>query len=158
MDPEEPRWLDDQEREAWLTLAGLLLRLPGALDAQLQRDAGVTHFDYLCLAMLSEADGRVLRTSELAAITNASLSRLSHVVSKLERRGWVERLPCPGDGRTTMVQLTEQGWAKVERTAPGHVEHVRSLVVDPLTPQQLRQLKAAGQRILQRLTDEERSA
>jgi DNA-binding MarR family transcriptional regulator len=126
------RWLDDDELRAWLRLAGVMLKLAPALDSQLQRDADMTHFDYLCLAMLSESDDRTLRMSELAARANASLSRLSHVVKKLEQRAWVERFPCPDSRRVTMVRLTDEGWKVLVAAAPGHVETVRSLVFDDL--------------------------
>jgi len=126
------RWLDEDERRAWLRLAGVMLKLAPALDSQLQRDSDMTHFDYLCLAMLSEADERTLRMSELAGQVNASLSRLSHVVKKLEQRGWVERFPCPDSRRVTMVRLTAKGWEVLVEAAPGHVETVRSLVFDGL--------------------------
>ena len=104
------RWLDEDEQRAWLRLAGVMLKLSPALDSQLQRDSDLTHFDYLCLAMLSETEDRTLRMSELAARTNASLSRLSHVVSKLEKRGWVSRAPSPDSRRVTLVSLTADGW------------------------------------------------
>ncbi len=80
---EEPHWLDPTERAAWLALVGVLFRLPAALDAQMQRDAKLSHFEYLALAMLSETPGRTLRMSQLAVLTNGSLSRLSHVVARL---------------------------------------------------------------------------
>lgn len=135
------RWLNEQEREAWLKVAGLMLKLAPALDSQLQRDSHLTHFDYLCLAMLSEADERSLRMSELAAQVNSSLSRLSHVIKKLEARGWVERKPCPDSRRVTLVDLTEQGWQVVVAAAPGHVEAVRELVFDGLSQEQVAQLE-----------------
>src|SRR5690349_23498513 len=97
------RWLTAEERRAWLQLAGVMLKLAPSLDSQLQRDSDLTHFDYLCLAMLSEEDDRTLRMSGLAARVNASLSRLSHVVSKLEGRGLVRRSPCPDSRRVTLV-------------------------------------------------------
>ena len=126
------RWLDDDELRAWLNLAGVFLKLPPTLDSQLQRDSALTHFDYLCLAMLSEAPDRTLRMSELAGKVNASLSRLSHVVTKLEGRGWICREPCPGNRRVTMARLTEQGWGVLVEAAPGHVEMVRHLVFEGL--------------------------
>ncbi|MFI5954607.1 MarR family winged helix-turn-helix transcriptional regulator [Cryptosporangium sp. NPDC051539] len=132
-------WLDADQQHSWLRLAGLMIKLPTALDAQLQRDAGLSHFDYMVLSRLSEAPNRVLRMSQLAELANGSLSRLSHVVKRLEQRGWVERRPCPEDGRATNAVLTDSGWDKVVQTAPGHVATVRSLVVDPLTPEQLAQ-------------------
>ncbi|WP_218617286.1 MarR family winged helix-turn-helix transcriptional regulator [Cryptosporangium aurantiacum] len=134
-----PLWLDPDQQRTWLRLAGLLIKLPAALDAQLQREAGLSHFDYMVLSRLSEAPNRTLRMSQLAELANGSLSRLSHVVKRLEQRGWVRRQPCPEDGRATNAVLTEDGWDKVVQTAPGHVATVRSLVVDPLDPAQLAQ-------------------
>ncbi|GAB3241898.1 MarR family winged helix-turn-helix transcriptional regulator [Kineosporia babensis] len=143
----EPRWLNDEERQAWMAMAGIVFALPAALDAQLQRDAGITHFEYTVLAALSEAPDRRLRMSYLAQLANGSLSRLSHVVKRLERQGWVERTPDPQDGRFTVAQLTEAGWDKIVATAPGHVEAVRELVLDPLTRAQVKQLREIGLRI-----------
>jgi DNA-binding MarR family transcriptional regulator len=151
MSDTEPRWLSAEERAGWLALVGVLVRLPAALDAQLQRDAGLNHFEYTVLVALSEADGRVLRMSDLAVFTGGSLSRLSHVVTRMERRGWVRREPCPTDGRFTNAVLTDAGWDKMVATAPGHVEHVRRLVVDALTPDQTRHLRDIGGLILTRI-------
>src|ERR1700685_2832080 len=142
-------WLTDEQQAAWRPFVALLLRLPAALDAQLQRDASITNFDYLVLSGLSESPGRTLRMSELAAIANSSLSRLSHVVSRLEARGWVRREPCPGDGRFINAVLTEPGWQKVVETAPGHVAAVRRLLIDTLSPEELRSLGQTSARILQ---------
>jgi DNA-binding MarR family transcriptional regulator len=144
----EPRWLDDGEKETWLALVSVLIRLPAALDAQLLRDAGVSHFEYQVLAGLSMAPERTLRMSELAAFAEGSLSRLSQVVGRLERRGWVRRTPDPCDGRYTLAILTDEGWDKVVETAPGHVEAVREYVFDPLTKAQQRQLREIGRRIV----------
>jgi DNA-binding MarR family transcriptional regulator len=145
--PQEPRWLDAEERQVWLALASVLVRLPAALDAQLRRDAGISHFEYQLLALLSEAPGRTLRMSALATLAEGSLPRLSQAVARLEQRGWVRRTPDPGDGRYTLAILTDQGWAKVTEAAPGHVEEVRRLVFDPLTKAQSRQLREIGRRI-----------
>jgi len=141
-------WLSDEQQAAWRPLVALLLRLPAALDAELQRDAGINHFDYLVLAGLSEAPGRTLRMSELAAMANSSLSRLSHVVTRLEGKGWVRREPCPGDGRFINAVLTEDGWQKVLATAPGHVAAVRELLLDTLTPEEFAQLGAISAKVL----------
>jgi DNA-binding MarR family transcriptional regulator len=121
------------------------------LDGQLRRDAGLSNFEYFVLAMLSESPDRVLRMTELAARTNATLPRLSHVVSRLEERGLIERTPCAGDRRATNARLTEAGWAKVQETAPGHVAHVRRQVIDALTPEQVAQLGVIAEAILRRL-------
>jgi DNA-binding MarR family transcriptional regulator len=141
-------WLTDEQQAAWRPFIALLLRLPAALDAQLQRDAGITNFDYLVLSGLSESPGRTLRMSELAAIANSSLSRLSHVVSRLEARGWVRREPCPGDGRFINAVLTDDGWQKVLATAPGHVAAVRELLLAPLTEEEFKQLGAISAKVL----------
>jgi DNA-binding MarR family transcriptional regulator len=147
----EPRWLTGGELAGWRALAGVLVRLPAALDAQLQRDAGLSHFEYTVLVGLSEADGRTMRMSELAAFTGGTLSRLSHVVKRMEERGWVRREPCPTDGRFTNAILTDAGWDKMVATAPGHVEHVRTLVIDALTPDQAHHLREIGDSILGRI-------
>jgi DNA-binding MarR family transcriptional regulator len=147
----EPRWLTGGELAGWRALAGVLVRLPAALDAQLQRDAGLSHFEYTVLVGLSEADGRTMRMSDLAGFTAGTLSRLSHVVKRMEERGWVRREPCPTDGRFTNAILTDAGWDKMAATAPGHVEHVRKLVIDALTPDQAAQLRDIGERILDRM-------
>ena len=146
--PGEPRWLDDDEQQAWITLASLMLRLGPALDAQLRRDAGISHFEYGVMAALSEAPGRTLRMSVLASVADGSLSRLSQVVARLEKKGWVRRTPDPADGRYTLATLTDSGYEKVVATAPGHVAEVRRLALDPLTKAQTRQLTSIGQRIL----------
>jgi DNA-binding MarR family transcriptional regulator len=144
----EPRWLDDDERAAWLRLVAVAELLPAALDAQLRRDSGLTHFEYFVLAMLSEAPERTLRMTALAQRTNATLPRLSHVVRRLEDRGLVERFPCPEDGRATNARLTDQGWDTIVGAAPGHVDAVRRLVLDPLSTRQVAQLRNIGDALL----------
>jgi DNA-binding MarR family transcriptional regulator len=147
----EPRWLDDSERAAWLRLAAVLELLPAALDAQLRNQAGLTHFEYFVLAMLSEAPERTLRMTALAQLTNATLPRLSHVARRLEARGLMERFPCPEDGRATNACLTDAGWDAVVAAAPGHLATVRHHVVDALTPEQLAQLRDIAGELLTRL-------
>lgn len=147
----DPEWLDDAEREAWLRLVAVVELLPGVLDAQLRSSAGLTHFDYYVLAMLSESPRRTLRMTALAMRTNATLPRLSHVVRRLEERGLVERFPCPEDGRATNARLTEAGWDAVVAAAPGHVATVRHHVLDPLSREQLAQLREIGDALLARL-------
>lgn len=145
------RWLTEDELDAWLKLAGVMLKLAPALDSQLQRDSDLTHFDYLCLAMLSESDDRTRTMSELASKTNASLSRLSHVITKLERRGWVSRCPSPASRRVTMVRLTDDGWDVLVKAAPGHVETVRGLVFDGLSTDDVAALEKLCGHIVERI-------
>src|SRR2546430_5410983 len=87
MNASDPRWLTAQEQDGWRSLAAVLFTLPTALDTALQREARITHFEYVVLATLAEAPRRTRRMSDLATLTSGSLSRLSHVVKRLERRG-----------------------------------------------------------------------
>lgn len=144
----EPRWLDSEERAAWLSLVSLLNKLPAALDAQLQRDSGFSLFEYNVLAGLSEAPERALRMSVLAAYADGSLPRLSQVIARLERRGLVRRTPDPNDGRYTLAVLTDAGWDAVVAAAPRHVKTVRNLVLDPLDRSKTRQLHDICLRVL----------
>nr|WP_156608954.1 MarR family transcriptional regulator [Auraticoccus cholistanensis] len=150
--------MDEEERTAWLRLGGVLELLPAALDSQLRQDAGLTHFEYLVLAMLSEAPGRTLRMTALATRTNATLPRLSHVVRRLQERGLVDRLPCPEDARATNARLSEHGWSTLVASAPGHVDAVRRYVLDALTPEQVGQLAEIAGAVLQQLDPEGRFA
>ena len=143
------RWLTDEELSSWLPLIGVVLRLGAALDTQLQRDSDLTHFDYLCLAMLSEHEDHTTSMSELAGRTNSSLSRLSHVISKLEKRGSVARGPSPDSRRVTLVSLTEEGWAQLVEAAPGHVETVRSLVFEGLSREDVAALERIAGHIVE---------
>jgi DNA-binding MarR family transcriptional regulator len=152
----EPRWLDADERVAWLSLMSVLIKLPAALDAQLQRDAGLSHFEYNVLAGLSEAPGGSLRMSVLAMLADGSLPRLSQVIARLERRGLVRRCPDPDDGRYTLATLTDAGRAVVTAAAPGHVKTVRSLVFDPLAKGRARQLRDICLRILSAIDPSDR--
>lgn len=136
----QPRWLDDRQQHAWRRLAAVILKLPSELETQLHRDAGLSHFEYWVLALLSEAPDRSLRLSQLADQANASLSRLSHGISRLEKRGWVTRQPWPHDGRATLAVLTEPGVAQVADAAPGHVDTVQRLVFDSLTDDDIDEL------------------
>jgi DNA-binding MarR family transcriptional regulator len=142
-----PHWLTPAEDDAWKAMAAILLLLPGALDGQLQRAAGLNLFDYIVLSALSVAPERTLRMGELAELANGSLSRLSNVVKRLQDRGWVRREPDPDDGRYTNAILTAAGWELVVAAAPGHVAAVRRFVLDPLTPGQVGALAAIGEQI-----------
>lgn len=145
---EETPWLDERQLRAWKQFVAVVERLPGVLDSQLQRDAGLSHFEHYVLAILSEAPGKTLRMTRLAESTNATPPRLSHVVSRLEHRGYVDRTPCPEDRRATNAVLTDAGWRKVVDTAPGHVRTVHDAVIAKLTPEQLDQLGEISAAIL----------
>jgi DNA-binding MarR family transcriptional regulator len=150
----EPRWLNADERRAWLALMSVNTLLPAALDSQLHSAGKLSLFDYHVLAMLSETESRFLPMSELAARTSASLSRLSHVVTKLQNRGWVERRPHPGDARVTTAHLTDAGMDTIVGLAPGHVESVRCLFLDALSKEDIADLARIGEKIVSRLDDD----
>jgi len=147
-------WLDDEQQRTWRAWLAVAELLPRVLDAQLQRDAGISHAAYVVLAMLSESPDRSRRMSDLARRVNQSQSRLSHTVARLEDRGWVRRERSPDDGRGNVAVLTDAGWEVVRSVAPGHAEAVRTAVFDPLEPAQQEGLGAALQRILDRLDPE----
>lgn len=149
------RWLDADERAAWLAMAALATRLPAALDRQLERDHGLSLFEYFVLAMLSEEEDRSLQMSDLAAMSSSSLSRLSHTAARLERRGLLSRARCPGRGRRTVATLTDQGHAVVVSAAPGHVEAVRAHLIDLLSDDDLRALRRIGDRVVAHLDSAE---
>ncbi|MFJ4657652.1 MarR family winged helix-turn-helix transcriptional regulator [Nocardia sp. NPDC088792] len=138
------------EQRAWRTLVALTTRLPAALDTQLQRESGITHFEYFVMTLLSEEPGHRLQLSELAQKANASLSRLSHVVSKLERLGWAQRVTVTGR-RGAQAVLTDAGFRKVTEAAPGYLETVRGLVFDGLDKEQTRQLLELGETLVTQL-------
>lgn len=149
------RWLTVEELDSWLAVVRLMTWLPWSIDRQLQRDSDLAMVEYQVLAMLSQSPERTLRMSSLAEVTNASLSRLSRVVKRLEDRNLVEREPDPTDGRFTYAILTEEGSHVLAKAAPGHVAHVRALVIDVLSPEQLRRLGRDAARIMSRIDTSE---
>jgi DNA-binding MarR family transcriptional regulator len=154
---EEPavKWLTSAQLDSWLAVVRLISWLPWSIDQQLRRDSNLLMVEYQVLAILSETPERTMRMSSLAALTNASLSRLSHLFKRLEGRGLVRREPDLTDGRFTNAILTEQGFQILAEAAPGHVAHVRSLVIDVLSAEQLRRLGQAADRILSRIDTSE---
>lgn len=150
----EPRWLNADERRAWLAILSINTLLPAALDSQLHTAGKVSLFDYNVMAMLSEAEGHFLPMSQLAARTSSSLSRLSHVVSKLEKRGWLERRPHPRDARVTTAHLSDVGMATLVDLAPGHVEAVRTKFLDALTDRDVNDLARISEKIVARLDED----
>lgn len=149
------RWLSAKEQRSWRAFLEAIRLLEEALDAQMQRDAGMPHAYYEILVRLSEAPGRRMRMAQLATGTQSSRSRMSHAIARLEERGWVMREACADDRRGQHAMLTDAGYAALEAAAPGHVDRVRSAIIDPLTPAQLRALEEASVRIAAALADEE---
>jgi DNA-binding MarR family transcriptional regulator len=144
-------WLTPDQLSSWLSVVRLMTRLPWAIDAQLQRDAGLSMIEYMTMAMLSTSPERTLRMSELAERTSSSLSRLSHLVKRLEARGYVKREADATDGRFTNAILLPAGMSKLEASAPAHVAFVRQVVIDNLSPERLRRLGQDADRITGRI-------
>lgn len=153
----EPRWLSEDERRLWISLVGISILLPGAVEAQLKRDAGLSFFEYHVLAMLSEAEERTRLMSDLALWANSSLSRLSHVVARLEKQGWVRREACATDGRATNAVLTDAGAEHLRTHAPAHLQEVRRIVFDQLDTADVPKLGGELERLFAGLQPERRA-
>lgn len=131
-----PRWLTEPEQDAWRDFLNTAKIVLAELERGTQQH-GLSGTDYGVLVCLSEAPQRRLRMSELSQATLLEKSRLSHQITRMERAGLVRRESCPGDRRGQFAVLTDEGWDTIARVAPHHVELVRSIFVDRLTPDQL---------------------
>jgi DNA-binding MarR family transcriptional regulator len=149
------QWLTAAEVDSWLSVVRMMTWLPWSIDQQLRRDSDLGMVEYQVLARLSNSAEWTLRMSALADLVNSSLSRLSHLVKRLEVRGLVRREPDPVDGRFTNAILTDEGFRVLAEAAPGHVAHVRSLVIDILSPEQLRRLGLTADRIMSHIDTSE---
>jgi len=138
--------LAHREWSAWLQLVTTFTLLPAALDSQLQREAGISHFEFVVLVALSRQPDRRLQLKDLAVLANGSLSRLSHVMSRLEARAWVRRMSGTR-GRATYAELTDKGYRKLMEAGPIHLREVRRLVFDVLTPDEVKALRQVTSRI-----------
>lgn len=149
----DAEWLTDDEQAAWRALTAVMTQLPTLMDRQLREDADLNGFEYYVLAMLSEAPERTIQLKTLAEMSNASASRLSHVVTRLEKRGWLTREPSPDDARASMAVLTDAGWEKIVSSAPGHVAEVRRLVFDSLTDRDVADLERVMSKVREHFGD-----
>ena len=134
-------------------MASVMHKVSWALECQLEHDSDLSFVEYHALARLSEERDRSLRMSDLAVLTNSSLSRLSHLVTRLEKWGLVRRERGRSDGRFTIATLTKAGYAKLVASAPAHVAAVRQLVIDEFNPAELDQLREYCERIVARVDD-----
>ena len=145
------RWLTEDEQRAWRGLLRMTAQLNARMNRQLQDDYGISLADYDVLVVLSEAPQGRQRVFELADGLAWEQSRVSHQLARMQRRGLVARQECPTDARGAFVVLTEAGRAAIERAAPAHVEMVRQLVFDGLSPEQLAALTEVTDGVLDRL-------
>ena len=130
-------WLSDEQQQVWRAYLRLTSQLNERIERDMQQAAKMPHAYYLILAMLSEAPERSLRMNQLADVMDASQSRVSHAVARLEEAGWVRRIPAPGDRRGQIAILTDAGFDRLVEVAPSHAETVRSIMFDPLSTEQL---------------------
>ncbi len=151
---DDTRWLDADEQRTWRSFLTASRLLWERLERQLQQEAGLPHAYYEILVRLSEAPDRTLRMSQLATTSLSSRSRLSHAVARMEEAGWVTRRPCPSDKRGQLAELTAEGMERLNEAAPGHVEEVRSLLFDQLSPAQQAALREISDVLVARLATE----
>lgn len=148
----EPRWLDAREAHLWQSYRDLYRELTGALEARLVSNSGLSRADYALLHPLSVSQCGVLRTRDLGRSIGWERSRLSHQVSRMEKRGLVVREECESDARGSMIRLTEAGRAAIEAAAPDHVEAVRAYLLDPLSREEQDTLTSLMDRVLEGLS------
>jgi DNA-binding MarR family transcriptional regulator len=144
----KPQWLDEREARLWRTWLRLNQELPSVLEEQITRDGGLSGADYAVLVPLSESPDGMLRARELGREILWDRSRLSHHVSRMERRGLVAREECAEDGRGAMVRITDAGRAAIEGAAPGHVAATRRYFFDLLSNEEVDMLTAVFDRVL----------
>ena len=152
-----PRWLDETEDRAWRGYRRMRTLLDARILHDLAGEAGLSGPDYDVLSHVSEAPGRRARLGELAERMAWSKSRLSHHLTRMERRGLVARQDCPSDGRGAFVVLTEAGFRVIQAAAPGHVASVRRHFIDLLSRDQLDVLTRITDTVVGHLAEEERS-
>ncbi len=141
-------WLTEKQQADWRAFLSVLALLPEQFSRDLHVSADLTFADYEIFVRLSERENRSIRMSELAELTLASRSRLTHQIDRLESQGFVERRPCDDDKRGSWAILTEKGWAKLVATAPSHVDSVRAHLVDVLSPEEFETLGNLSRKIL----------
>jgi DNA-binding MarR family transcriptional regulator len=151
MSTTEPAWLDEGEARAWRGYLRMRTLLHAQIVRDLAREAGLSGPDYDVLSNVSEAPGRRARLGDLAARMAWSRSRLSHHITRMERRGLVTREDCTSDGRGAFVVLTDAGWRAIRAAAPGHVASVRRHFIDLLSREQLDALAEISQTVVRRL-------
>lgn len=144
-------WLDETEMAAWRAFLSTSHLLERRIEEQLKAAAGLTHPQYEVLARLADAPGRQMRMTELARGVVVSKSALTYQIGQLEKAGLVERTTCPSDERGVLAVLTEAGVRCLEHVAPGHVEVVRTYLIDRMTRGELETMTAAMRKTEQAL-------
>ncbi|MEU5462568.1 MarR family winged helix-turn-helix transcriptional regulator [Streptomyces althioticus] len=145
-----PRWLTPEQQAAWDGFIRMQEKLIGRLARRVQADSRMSAADYIVLAKLTEAGGR-MRFMDLTKLVEWEKSRMSHQVGRMVKRGLVAKEECPDDGRGAFVVATPAGYQAIEDAAPLHVEHVRRLFVDALTEEELATIARISARVLEHL-------
>jgi DNA-binding MarR family transcriptional regulator len=150
MNPTVPL-MDETQARTWVALVSLAELLPHALDAQLTADAGLINFEYGILSILNIAPDRTLRMGELATAVDSAAPKLSKAVTRLEKRGLVERVSCAGDKRAINVHLTREGRKAWLKATPPHIALARDTILAALDENQLGTLADLLEPVINRL-------
>ncbi|MGQ0802894.1 MAG: MarR family winged helix-turn-helix transcriptional regulator [Actinomycetota bacterium] len=149
------RWLNEREERAWRAFQFLQMRLTGLLARDVAATSDLSYSDYVVLVALTDQAGGRMRLFELAADLGWEKSRVSHQVGRMAKRGLVRKEKCDQDRRGAYVVVTRRGRRAIEAAAPRHVETVRRLFIDRLTPRQLDALGNAAETVLAALAEED---
>lgn len=144
-------WLTDEQEQVWRRWLTVNALLPATLHRELQADAGLSLPDFDVLVQLTDTPLGRVRVNDLALALQWEKSRVSHHVTRMERRGLIRREECREDARGAFVVITTEGKAAIERAAPGHVRTVRQLIFDQLTEDELDCLATITRKVLTRL-------
>ncbi|MFE3597941.1 MarR family winged helix-turn-helix transcriptional regulator [Streptomyces sp. NPDC059096] len=147
------RWLTAEEQRAWRGFVRMQEKLIGRLSHLLQTESNVSRADYAVLVELTDVDDGRRRFLDIARALEWEKSRMSHHIARMMKRGLVVREECPEDGRGAFVVITDEGRAMVEAAAPRHVEAVRELFLDNITPAELRLLARISERVVEKLDE-----
>ena len=151
-DATEVDWLTDEEQHVWRSFLALSRGMTTAIDRQLTRDSALSGSEYEVLVPLSESSTGVVRSRDLLRDLGWERSRLSHLLSRMAKRGLLERLPCDSDARGLDVRITPEGRRAIEAAAPAHLEMVRAALIDQLTPGEMDALRSVSGKVVPRLT------
>ncbi|MFF3663816.1 MarR family winged helix-turn-helix transcriptional regulator [Streptomyces olivochromogenes] len=150
----QPPWLTPDEQEAWRSFIRLQDKLVGRLARGLQTESKLSAADYTVLVNLTDAPEGRLRFLDLAKTVEWEKSRMSHHIARMTKRGLVTREECTADGRGAFVVITQAGRIAISTAAPRHVQAVRRLFIDPLTPEELTTFAQLSKRLLEQLEND----
>ena len=147
------RWLSPQEMEAWLAF----IETTGDLMKAIERDLaqyGLDRGDYQLLAILSESDDQQMRMCDLADRLRLTRSGLTRRMEGVLKKKLVSRIQSTEDGRVAYAQLTAKGFELLKTAAPHHLESVRRLMIDLLSPAEIKAFATGFNKISTNLSAE----